>query len=416
MEYPNLRHVRLFCACLRTGSLTQAADIVGVTQPAASQAISRLEDLFGTRLLERSPGHAMATPEGRVLQARSLRAIDLIRNGCQKLQADSGTRGTGADGRLTISHLRALQAFAQAGGFPGAARILEQSGAAVQRTARNAEAILGTSLFEADGRATRLTSAGRAVARWAGLSLKELGNATEEVQELRGKYDGLVSVGALPMARTTIVPDAIASLASTHPFARFEILEGSYEQLLSDLEMGHIDFLIGALRNRLSPSLAQEPLFDFRLAVVAGAGHPLSAKAEVTSADLAAYPWVLSRKGTPNRNTFDALAARFPAGDHSRGAVETGSLTTLRGLLMQSDRLALLSRHQLRHELKAGFLTLLDYEVPGKPLSIGITTRRNWQPTALQAEYLSAVRRVVAGEDGISVAEGGNLPSLRAAE
>ncbi len=416
MEYPNLRHIRLFCACLRTGSLTQAADIVGVTQPAASQAISRLEDLFGTRLLERGPGHAMATPEGRVVQARSLRALELIRTGCQRLAPDVPQRGSGADARLTISHLRALQAFAQAGGFPGAARILEQSGAAVQRTARSAEAILGSSLFEADGRATRLTGVGRAVARWAGLSLKELGNATEEVLELRGKFDGLVSIGALPMARTTIVPDAIAALSSTYPLARFEILEGSYEQLLSDLEMGHIDFLIGALRSRTSPSLNQEPLFDFRLAVVAGAGHPLANKADVSVADLAAYPWVVARKGTPNRSTFDALAARFPETKQRQGTVETGSLTTLRGLLMQSDRLALLSRHQLRHELKAGFLTLLDFDVPAKPLSIGITTRRNWQPTALQAEYLAAIRRVVVSEQSASVPEGLRFAALHAAE
>ncbi|MFB9949692.1 LysR family transcriptional regulator [Rhizobium puerariae] len=416
MDYPNLRHIRLFCACLRAGSLTQAADIVGVTQPAASQAISRLEDLLGARLLERGPGHAMATPEGRVVQSRFLRALDLIHAGCQELQTDSGSRGLGADARLTISHLRALQAFSQAGGFPGAARILEQSGAAVQRTARNAEAILGTSLFETDGRATRLTNAGRSVARWAGLSLKELGNAAEEVQELRGKFDGLVSVGALPMARTTIVPDAIASLASSFPLARFEILEGSYEQLLSDLEMGHTDFLIGALRSRISPSLVQEPLFEFRLAVVAGTGHPLSGKVNVSSADLAAYPWVVARKGTPNRSTFDALSMKFPEERQRQGTVETGSLTTLRGLLMQSDRLALLSRHQLRHELKAGFLALLNYEVPGKPLSIGITTRCNWQPTALQAEYLAAIRRVVATEEAASATNGTNVSSLRAAE
>jgi len=416
MDYPNLRHIRLFCTCLRTGSLTQAADIVGVTQPAASQAISRLEELFGARLLERGPGQSMATPEGRVVQARFLRALELIRTGCQRLHADSGSRGSGADARLTISHLRALQAFAQAGGFPGAARILEQSGAAVQRTARNAEAILGVSLFEADGRMTKLTGAGRGVARWAGLSLKELGNAAEEVQELCGRFDGLVSIGALPMARTTMVPDAIASLAAAYPMARFEILEGSYEQLVSDLEMGHIDFLIGALRSGIAPSLVQEPLFDFRLAIVAGAGHPLSGKPDVLLAELAAYPWVVARKGTPNRSTFDALAAKFPDGQQRQGTVETGSLTALRGILMQSDRLALLSRHQLRHELKAGFLTLLNYEVPGKTLTIGITTRRNWQPTALQAEYLAAIRRVVATEETISTMEGARLPPLKAAE
>src|SRR3546814_5721337 len=117
--------------------------------------------------------------------------------------------------------------------------------------ARTAEAVLEAALFEMDGRSLRLTASGRMAARWSALALRELKNAGEELQEGRGLFDGLVSIGALPMARTTIVPDAIALLAGNRPGARFEIVEGSYEQLLGALAMGHVDLLLGGLRERI---------------------------------------------------------------------------------------------------------------------------------------------------------------------
>ena len=400
MDYPNLRHVRLFCACVRSGSLTQAAESVAVSQPAASQAITRLEAFYGSQLLERHQRRTTPTADGLILQARAMRALEFIRNGCQRLRAGSACGTLPAETRLTIGHLTVLQALDHAGGFMGAAAVLGQSVAAVQRMARNAEAVLEAALFEMDGHSLRLTASGRMAARWSALALRELKNAGEELQESRGLFDGLVSIGALPMARTTIVPDAIALLAGNRPGARFEIIEGSYEQLLGDLEMGHVDLLIGALRDRIPAALVQEPLFEFRLSLVARCGHPLASQGRLALADLARFPWVVARKGTPNRGIFDSLAARFADRNNVLGTVETGSLTALRGILQQSDRLALLSRHQIRHELLAGSLTVLDFPLSQTPRMVGMTMRRDWYPTSLQGECLEAVRRVVALEEG----------------
>jgi hypothetical protein len=49
----NLRHLRALAATLRLGSLGAAAKAVGISQPAVTQAIARLEELTGTRLLDR---------------------------------------------------------------------------------------------------------------------------------------------------------------------------------------------------------------------------------------------------------------------------------------------------------------------------------------------------------------------------
>ena len=54
--YPNLRHIRLLKHAIALNSLSKAAEVVGISQPAASQAIAGLEEQFGGQLFERRPG------------------------------------------------------------------------------------------------------------------------------------------------------------------------------------------------------------------------------------------------------------------------------------------------------------------------------------------------------------------------
>lgn len=401
-HYPNLRHVRLFHACLQTGSVSRAADMVGISQPAASQALVRLEAVFGAPLIEMKGGGPIATAEGRIVLSRAQRAIELIRTGAARLrsQADDRADGEATEARLRLPHLRALSAFAEGGSFSAAARILGQSEPAVQRTAREAEAVLGVPLFEGTGRAIRLSGAGTSAARWSRLALNELENAAAEVREYRGRYEGHVALGTLPLARTSIVPEAIAAVGARHPFARFTVAEGPYDDLLRDLEMGRIDLLIGALRRSLpSNTLVQEELLTYRLAVVARAGHPLALKERASLSDLAAYPWIVARPDTPSRETFRALAARFPRDRPARETVATGSLAVARGILMNSDHLALFSRHQIAYEMRAGFLTTIQVDIPDPDHAVGITTRRHWIPTALQSEFIATLRAITLAAD-----------------
>lgn len=386
--HPNIRHIRLFVACAETGSLTSAAATLGITQPAASQALRRLEQLLDAALIERD-GMAL-TAEGKIALQRFRRLCDLIRQACAPVaKAAVGVVET----RLAWPHLRAITAFAEHGSFSASARMLDQSEPAVQRAAREAEAVMGISLFENFGRNVRLTASGLSAARWFSLALSEFDSLCDELLEARNHYAGRVSIGTLPLTRTFLVPDVIALLANRHPFARFEIMEGSYEVLIDDLERGRIDILVGALRRGLvSKTLHQEPLFDFELSIVGRADHPLKQRREITPDDLSDYPWVVARRGTPSRETFNTMAATFPVEKPARQSVETGSLNAIRGVLLKSDHLALLSRHQIRYELEAGFLAAMDYPLPASRRPVGITLRRHWLPTALQVEFLALLR------------------------
>jgi LysR family transcriptional regulator of gallate degradation len=388
---PNLRHIRLFVAFADKGSLTAAADTLRITQPAASQAIHALESTLGASLITRAD--MTPTPEGEAALVRFRRISEFVR------QAPAAPRlASKLDALLAWPHLRAVAAFLAHGSFSAAARGLGQSEPAVQRAAREAETIMGVTLFEGTGRTIRLTTTGQNAARTFNLAIGEFESTRTDLMERLNRFEGRVSIGTLPLTRTFLVPDAVAELAARYPLAQFEILEGSYDALISELERGRIDLLVGALRQNFdSRTLEQERLFDYELKVVGRAGHPLTGRASVGTDDLSSFSWVIARQGTPSREIFDTIAATFPPDQPARQSVETGSLNVIRGVLLKSDHLALLSTHQIRYDLEAGFLALMDCPLPPAPRSVGLTFRRHWLPTRLQADFLATLRAASAG-------------------
>jgi DNA-binding transcriptional LysR family regulator len=93
------------------------------------------------------------------------------------------------------------------------------------------------------------------------------------------------------------------------------------------------------------------------------------------------------------RAHFDALLA-------SRGmeiqvpSIECNSLGAARAFLLESDRLMLLSAHQIHYEMQAGLLVALPHPAGDVVRPIGLTFRRDWRPTAVQERLLDVLRRV----------------------
>ena len=60
-----LRHMRIFSAVYRCGSITKAAEALYLTQPSVSVAIQELEAHYGVRLFERTGRRIVPTESGR---------------------------------------------------------------------------------------------------------------------------------------------------------------------------------------------------------------------------------------------------------------------------------------------------------------------------------------------------------------
>lgn len=93
-----LRHIELFQAILQTGSLTAAAELLHISQPAASKILKHAEQQLGFALFDRVRGKLQPTAEARVLQQQTERlAIDL-----QNLRRLADSLGRGEECALRL--------------------------------------------------------------------------------------------------------------------------------------------------------------------------------------------------------------------------------------------------------------------------------------------------------------------------
>lgn len=383
---PNLRHLQLLLDVLRRGSVSLAARAAHLSQPAVTQAIAAAESWFGGELLWRSTGHLRASAAGMAAAARIERALALLQEGL------AGMHGGLRD--ITSVQLWAFLRLAGHDSFAVAAARHGLSRATLHRAVRQLESHLGTDLVDRSPGRLVLTREGERLLQRTQLAVAEMAQARDEFAHSFGHGGGSTVIGAMPLARSALVPRAVLAFAAEQPVHALGILEGPYDTLLAALRRGEADFLVGALRSPLiAADVVQEHLFDDPLSLIVRTGHPLTSLRSPGLAHVARYAWIAPRVESPLRRQFELLRRRL--GETVPAApIECNSLSAARALLLGSDRIMLLSRHQVHHELSTGQLVALPHPLGSSFRAIGMTFRRNWQPTPAQARLLAILREI----------------------
>ena len=384
----------LFEQAVRRGSVSAAARAAHLSQPAVTQAVGHIEAALGARLLKRSYSGLELTGAGHAAAARVTRALQMLREVLLAVRTRSanGSPSEVLSG-ITSTQLNALVAVVEEGAFARAARRAGRARAAVHRAARQLEKSLGTELFETTSFGVRPTREAEKLALRTRLAFAEIAQAQAEVAAAEGKGSGATTIGAMPLARSVLVARAVLEFCAARPEHAITILDGPYESMLGALRRGSADVLVGALRDPIPyEDIVQEHLFDDPLAIVVGARHPLAGSGAPTLAALARFPWIAPRRDSPLRRHFDALVGRL-AIERAVAPIECNSLVAARSLLLSSDRVMLLSAHQIHHELESGQLIALPHPLGSVTRSIGLTTRRDWRPTEVQAQLVEGLRR-----------------------
>lgn len=378
LDHFNIRHLAAMAAVVEHGSVSLAARAVNLTQPAATQGIARLEVQLGLPLFERRPVGMVPTEAALRLAPRVEAALRLI-----------------GSSRVTATQIRAFVALARGGSYAAAAARAGVSEPSLHRAVGDLGLALGYRLVDRRGRGLTLTRQGAALARRLQLALAELRAGLDDIADLQGRESGRVVVGAMPLSRARLLPQAITAFRRAWPHIDIAVREGSHGELVGPLRDGEIDMMIGALRDpMLGPDLKQTPLFEDSPTIIARAGHPLAAGWE--GDDLRRFGWILPPEGTPLRHLwrqmFDAVGGPLPP-----VPIECGSVLTIRELLLLGDYLTLLSVEQLSVELASGLLVDIG-PAPGRvSRTIGLTTRADWRPTRLQQAFIDAIEAMETG-------------------
>jgi DNA-binding transcriptional LysR family regulator len=95
----DLRNIEMFQMVMLRGSVTEAARALGVTQPAVSAALTRLEKEVGFALFRREGRHIAPTQEARLFHVEATRAI----SGFEGLAGAAASISAATRGTMTIA-------------------------------------------------------------------------------------------------------------------------------------------------------------------------------------------------------------------------------------------------------------------------------------------------------------------------
>ncbi len=382
MDLVSLRHLHAFSAVAAAGGIRRSSENLFRASSAVARSVATLEESLNVLLFERKGRGMLLTSAGETVRLRADRIeaeLLEVRDDALRMSGRGGDRTAGKVGGiealLNERRLHAAVLLAEVHYMPSVAHTMGTSQSAISQAITRLEDMLGQPLFLRTAHGMLPTDAGRRWVERFERVLAELRHIPEDLAALAGVVRGVVTIGALPLARSQFLPLAIAAVQARHPHLVIRSLESPYDELTAGLLSGRIDFILGALRPSTGAAFESTVLFEDKVALVARAGHPLAGKQRIRMSDLGCYPWVLSRAGTPLREQLE----RFFQNQGETPlvpVVETGDLALVRGLLLSSDMLTALSLHQLYHEIHARQLVELRFALPGMERQIGITTRR----------------------------------------
>jgi LysR family transcriptional regulator, regulator for genes of the gallate degradation pathway len=392
---PSLTQLRAFAEVARIDSITRAADELHRSQSAVTQAIQSLESELGVSLFARTSTGSYLTNFGRILHYRAEKCFDRIEAVLAEIlggDADNPAQIGSIARRVTRAQIVALTAVDEYSSFAQAARHVKVSLASLHRAARTLENQVSRKLFVKTAQGIATNADGAKLAIGLNLAIRELEWAYEEIQSETGALRGRLLVGSLLLAGSNYVSAGLDRFVVAHPDVTVRLLSGPYDQLLSKLRSGSIDFLVGALKNPppvddvLELELGSDPY-----TVGVSRNHPLVGRDKVTVDDLREWEWISPGPGAQRRFVFEGI---FSNGPMPRFRVETYSLLTIFILLAESHRVAVLTASEMALNRRLGNqLTALPFTIDHAPAKMGVTVRKNWEPTKLQQVFLNSLRQ-----------------------
>jgi DNA-binding transcriptional LysR family regulator len=213
--------------------------------------------------------------------------------------------------RLTTRHLRMITSLAELGLVARVAEALNVTQPAISKQIAELERIVGDAIVIRDRNRLHLTPIGLKLAEHGRLILSQIDRAAFDIDAMTRGVSGSVTVGAVGSVAPILLPEAIALMKGSAPKASISVVEGHFVSLLPELTAGKIDLLIARIWQPLElPGVRQKALFEEPIVVVAGRGHPLARKNDISWQSVLDWPWILPQSNSIARQAVDALFAR----------------------------------------------------------------------------------------------------------
>jgi DNA-binding transcriptional LysR family regulator len=308
-----------------------------------------------------------------------------------------------AKAEMNIRQLRHFLAVIDLGSLSAAAEAVHLSQPALSRSLRALENVLRVPLFDRQDRRLRPTPYALAYVERARRIVFDDNEGARSLALMREGELGSLALGmGSSIARFLLAPLMLEMLDKA-PGLRVSAMVQSTDVLHEALRKERLDFFIGDVRiARRERDMVTEPIYPCTFGWFARAAHPLSARRNVTMADLAAYPLIAAGYADESveRRIADLYGLGMPISDHF--ALSTSDLGTVHALLASSDAVTPSTAIAVLDPLKAGVVVPIDVTPRlDLDLTLGIVHRagRTLVPAAARAfDFVRASFANAAGE------------------
>jgi DNA-binding transcriptional LysR family regulator len=250
---------------------------------------------------------------------------------------------------------------------------------------RRLEEACGATLFEKTGRGIRLTTAGKALLKWAQRTRFDVESARREIGDIGRGLTGSIKVGIVPTAAQFLLPPAARELMAEAPGITMRTTVALVDVLHPLLRAGDIDLVVGSEAAK-DPGFVSQFLAEDQIVVAASASHEVF-QTQATLESLTAYRWVLQPPGAPTRDWLDQTFDRHHL-PRPVVQVESNLLLMLPALIHETGLLSFISRLHLKEGRSGAHLREVELD--------GTTMHRRLVVTYRESGYLSpAAQRLI---------------------
>jgi LysR family transcriptional regulator, cyn operon transcriptional activator len=234
---------------------------------------------------------------------------------------------------------------------------------------------LGTRLFDRLGRKVALTQAGELFRQHAERALRELEQAAQVVQELRGAKRGRLSVGTLSTVNSYLIAPLVSRFKQRFPEINLHIHALPSTNIVNGLLANQLDLGI-CLLPLAHPQLHAMPLFEERLVLVAPASGK-ALKPRLRMQDLATLPLILMPTDYCLRRMVEGECAK--AGIHPQVSLEMSSPEGILQAVSEGAGMTILPELYVRLRLPYGVLQVVDIHdpIPRHPVGLAFLKHRH---------------------------------------
>ncbi len=294
---------------------------------------------------------------------------------------------------MEIRHLKTFLGVAKALSFNKAADHLNYAQSSVSAQIQALEVELGVQLFDRLGRRVLLTEAGIRLLDYAEKILQLVEETRAELADGRQPH-GSLTVRIPETFGTCYLPAVIKEFHSRFPQVQLRFVTCAHEGLEKDLRKGVTDLAFLLAESIQAADLTAEVLRFESVALVASRDHPLAAKTEVLTGDLAGETFLFSTADCSYRRIFEQILDKH--GVQRDNSLQFSSVEALKQSVSAGVGITVLPEVAIKAEPTPGKLTVLPWsEGKIEVALLMIWYKDRWISPTLQA-FMETTRNVVA--------------------